>query len=77
MHDNRWEGEKDEDKEKEDKAKREKPKNNRKEEEEEGVKAVDEVKPPTTAKVAKSNLIVIEKFHFVKLLVTNSSLWTF
>lgn len=44
MHDNRWEGEKEEDKEKEDKTKREeKPKKKEKEEE--------KAKPPTSQKV--------------------------
>lgn len=62
MHDNRWEGEKDEDKEKEDKAKREKPKKKRKDEEEEEEKVVDEVKPPTPPKVEQSNSIV-QIFH--------------
>lgn len=64
MHDNRWEGDKDEEKEKEDKAKREIPRNKRKEEGEE--KVDDEVKPPTTPKVATSNLIV-QMFRSVKL----------
>ncbi|XP_019121122.2 coiled-coil domain-containing protein 9 [Larimichthys crocea] len=48
MHDNRWEGEKEEDKEKEDKTKREeKPKKKEKEEE--------KAKPPTSQKVEENN----------------------
>lgn len=70
MHDNRWEGEKDEDKEKEDKSKREIPKMKRKEadvvkeKENEEKKVVDKAKPP---KVEKSKAI-LQMFHSVKVL---------
>lgn len=67
MHDNRWEGEKEEDKEKEDKAKREKPKKKKKEEDK-----VVESKTPTTEKVgSKTN---VDNFSF--LLMCRSKSWT-
>lgn len=56
MHDNRWEGEKEEDKEKEDRVKREKPK--KKKEEEEGEKVADKAKSPTMPKVESQTLAV-------------------
>lgn len=60
MHDNRWEGEKEEDKEKEDRVKREKPKKKKKEgeEEEEGEKVADKAKPPTMPKVQSQTFAV-------------------
>lgn len=67
MHDNRWEGEKEEDKEKEDKAKKEKPKKKKKEEDK-----VVESKTPTTQKVgSKTNA---DNFSF--LLTCCSKSWT-
>lgn len=52
MHDNRWEGEKEEDKEKEDKTKREvNTKTKRKE--------VEKSKPPTAQKVEDPDLVLI------------------
>lgn len=58
MHDNRWEGEKEEYQEKEDKAKREKPIKKKKEEEKEGDKLADNAKPPTVSKVESQTLIL-------------------
>lgn len=63
MHDNRWEGEKEEDKEKEDRVKREKPKKKKEkkegeEEEEQGEKVADKANPPTTPKVESQTFAV-------------------
>lgn len=67
MHDNRWEGEKEEDKEKEDKVKREKPKKKKKEEDK-----VVESKTPTTQKVGSKT----DADNFSFLLMCRSKSWT-
>lgn len=65
MHDNRWEGEKEEDKEKEDKAKREKPKKKKKEEDK-----VVESKTPTTQKVGR--ITDAHNFSFLLMCLSKS-----
>lgn len=67
MHDNRWEGEKEEDKEKEDKTKREKPKKKKKEEDK-----VVESKTPTTQKVGSKT----DADNFSFFLMCRSKSWT-